>query len=224
MCGRFTVLTREEVAEAVRAVEQRGELVPLARSVQNRAQAHPGAKVTAFGIDFTPEDLTWGFSFEWSRKPVFNTRVESLIADAATWRDAARDGRCIVPVAWFFEPHATETIVSPRTGKPMKRPYEFASPQGTPLLLAGVAGKGRCSIVTTQPNAHVAGIHDRMPLVLTPEEAGEWLQGMRDLESLQESWRQLADRSRFALAVTPESIEASAHSRKAVDESQLSLF
>lgn len=224
MCHRFTVLTREEVAEAVRAVEQRGELVPLAHDVQTRAQAHPGAQVTAFGIDFEPEEFTWGFSFEWSKNPVFNTRIESLLANAATWRDVARDGRCIIPVASFFEPHATETIASPRTGRSMKRPYEFSSPQGGPLLLAGVANDTSCSIVTTQPNAQVADIHNRMPLALTPEEAWAWLQGMQELWQLQESWRQLADRSRFALAVAPENLAVPAESHKAVDESQLSLF
>ena len=58
MCGRFVVLTREEVADAVRAVEERGELTPLARDAATRTQARPSTQITAFGISFVPEDFT----------------------------------------------------------------------------------------------------------------------------------------------------------------------
>lgn len=51
------------------------------------------------------------------------------------------------------------------------------------------------SIVTTAPNASVAHVHDRMPLVLGPGESGVWLGPDFD---------RLADRSAIQLAAEPE--------------------
>lgn len=194
MCGRFTMLTRDEVADAVRAVEQRQALVPLAKH-KNRIHARPKSLILAFDEAYEISEMTWGFEFPWHRGPVFNARVESLLAGNGTWRNAVGDSRCVVPAASFFEPHATETAISPRTGKPMKRQYEFANADGTPLLLAGVYADGCCSVVTTEPNVQVASIHNRMPVVLDAHEVEEWLTG---------DWTALANRAALRFTVAPE--------------------
>ena len=224
MCGRFVVLTREEVADAVRAVEERGLLVPLARDGIARMQARPSAQVDIIDAQLQSTQLTWGFAFPWHNGPVFNARVESLLSGSAAWRGAAREGRCVIPAASFFEPHATETVPSPRTGKPMKRPYEFSDPQGTALLLAGISGGGTCSIVTTEPNGQVEPVHNRMPLALTPAEAADWLDASWNDAQLLELWSTLADRARFELVVAPEHLAAPARIHEAGNAPQLSLF
>jgi putative SOS response-associated peptidase YedK len=150
--------------------------------------------VQALGIDY----LTWGYAVDWQRNPVFNTRIESALSGRGMWRASIEQRRCVVPTAGFFEPHAQEKIASRRTGRPVKRPYLFGRADGTPTLLAGVFDKGQCSIVTTQPNASVAPVHNRMPLVLEPAEALTWIGGSLD------DIAQLADRSRELLAVAPE--------------------
>lgn len=211
MCHRFTVLTRAEVEDAVRAVEQKQALAPLA-SREGRAQARPKSLVLAFDQVHDISELTWGFEFPWHRGPVFNTRIESLLSGNGTWQRAVGDGRCVVPAASFFEPHATEAAVSPRTGKSIKKPYEFAGIDGTPLLLAGVCADGCCSVVTTEPNAWVAPVHNRMPLVLDASEVDEWLRG---------NWAALADRTAMRLAVAPEALAVAAASQ---GRDQLALF
>ena len=215
MCGRFEVLTYEEVAAVVAAVEGRAEKRRTAREEHEepRAQARPGSSILLFGHgaadDLEIEEATWGFSPEWSSRPVFNTRVESMIEGSPMWRDAAVNGRCVIPAASFYEPHATETVPSPRTGRPLKRPYQFANVDGTPLLMAGVRENGRCSVVTCKPNRWVAPIHNRMPLLLRFEEVGTWLSP---------EWPALADRSAFQLHVAPEHLEVPPQ------PDQLSLF
>ena len=52
----------------------------------------------------------------------------------------------------------------------------------------------RISIVTTAPNASVASIHDRMPLVLGPGESSMWLEPV---------FARLADRGRMILSTEP---------------------
>lgn len=228
MCGRFEVLTYEEVAAVVAAVEGRAEKRQATQAVQAaqaaqtaqeaqgkpRAQARPGSSILLFGHgdasdNLEIEEATWGFDPEWSSRPVFNTRVESMIEGSPMWRDATANGRCVIPAASFYEPHATETVPSPRTGRPLKRPYQFASPDGEPLLMAGVQADGRCSVVTCEPNRWVVPIHNRMPLLLRFEEVGTWLSP---------EWPALADRSAFQLHAAPEHLEA------LPQPDQLSLF
>lgn len=172
--------------------------------------------VQALGIDY----LTWGYAVDWQRNPVFNTRIESALSGRGMWRASIEQRRCVVPTAGFFEPHTQEKIASRRTGRPVKRPYLFGRADGTPTLLAGVFDKGQCSIVTTQPNASVAPVHNRMPLVLEPAEALTWIDGSLD------DIAQLADRSRELLAVAPEDALTSppySHDDGA-SSGQLSLF
>ena len=219
MCGRFTVLTPAEIAEAIRAVELRRRCEPLSHGTTPRPHVRPGGRIAAINAVFQPVERTWGFEFDWHKGPVFNTRVESLLSATRTWRDAGREGRCIIPAASFFETHANETVANPKTGRPMKRAYEFAAPDGTALLLAGVAAQDACSIVTTEPNGFVAPVHARMPLTLTPDEAADWLDPSWNDAQLQELWHHLADRSRFGLAVAPEQLRAAPS-----NDEQLSLF
>lgn len=213
MCGRFAVLTYKEMAAVVAAVEGRAALQRIAQDAP-RAHARPGSSILLFGRDAKSESLgiaeaTWGFVPEWSAKPVFNTRIESMLEGSPMWRGATENGRCVIPAASFFEPHATETAPSPRTGRPMKRPYRFASLDGTPLLMAGVQAAGRCSVVTCEPNRWVAPIHNRMPLLLRFEEVGTWLSP---------NWPTLADRSAIQLRAAPERPEAPSQA------DQLTLF
>ena len=223
MCGRFVTLTYEEVAEVVAAVERGDGLASLARR-EGRAQAYPGSAVDAVSKVANAANrvqasrFTWGFTPSWSKKTIFNTRLESALSGSGMWTDMVNGGRCIVPAAAFFEPHVTETVRSPRTGRPMKRAYTFAQPDGTPLLLAGLHDGERCSIVTTEPNSWVSPVHNRMPLVLRFQEVPLWLEGgMHDLA-------QLADRAALELTVAPEALPESATPPAVEDSNQLSLF
>ena len=208
MCGRITLLTYDELEEVLEAVEAR-RAMRIGRTT-GRAQARPGSSLQAIaltgnGLQLAP--FTWGFNFPDSKKLIFNTRIESALGGTRMWAEAIRDGRCVLPAATFFEPHGTETTASPRTGRPMKRQYEFASPAGEPLLLAGVHDGGRLSVITTEPNANVAPIHPRMPLALRFEEVPAWLG---------DDFASLADRSRIELTARPEDENA--------EPPQLSLF
>ena len=219
MCGRFVVLTADELRDVVDAVEGRAAARAL-RADAARGEAFPGSSVTAIrraGEKLAVDGLHWGFPAEWSKGTVFNTRLESALADSPMWRDAIREGRCIIPAAAFYEPHRTEKATSPRTGKPIKRPYLFHDKNGMPLLFAGVASQGNCSIVTCEPNRWVAPVHPRMPLALRFEEVPLWLEGgLPDLG-------RLADRSGIELTSSPELELANSESDNP-EPDQLMLF
>lgn len=199
MCGRFVSLSWDEVLGVIQSIQMDVPFNVDPDWPARRPDAYPRSTVPIIAPEhdrLVPAELRWGFAAPWdARKVVFNTRIETALDQkSGIWREAIEHGRCIVPTFGFFEPSATETVASPRTGKPIKRQYEFASP-GRLTLLAGVRNEDAFSVVTTSPNRFVAPIHARMPIVLEPSEVSRWLSG---------DFGALADRSNVALDVASE--------------------
>ena len=141
--------------------------------------------------------MRWGFEESWKPGVVFNTRIES--AGKPMWRDSMEHRRCIIPVRSFFETSATGTEPSPRTGRPVRRSFEFTAPNSLVTLIGGVWKGDRFSMVTTEANRWMAPVHHRMPLVLRPSELAQWLGP---------DYLRLADRSSVELAVRDASADA----------------
>lgn len=184
MCVRFSPLTADE-AQAV--LDARGTGRYGIRFVEYPGPIHdarPGPTVPLFVPDGADglwvATLEWGFSLDGKPHAVFNTRIESALEQLrrgrrGIWTKAIAEGRCLVPVRAFYESSSTEKVTSEKTGRPVRRQYRFRMPGARAFLLAAVQQDGRFSIVTTEPNASVAPIHDRMPLVLGPGESSTWL-------------------------------------------------
>lgn len=205
MCVRMVPLTYEEAVVALDSRERTGRARIGRRDEFDPVyDAYPGSEVPAYVTDsagrLAVAKLTWGFALEGRRGLVYNTRIETALdqlrrGGRGMWAGAIVRGRCLVPVRAFYEAHASETIASEGTGKPVRRQYRFRMPGAGAFLLAGVQHEGRLSIVTTAPNADVAPVHDRMPLVLGPGESGVWLGP---------DFARLADRSGIQLETEPE--------------------
>ncbi len=213
MCGRFVYLEWDDVLEIVMRIEMSAPCSLRPDWPARGPMARPGSVVPIISSDgggLAAAELRWGFAAPWDdRRLLFNTRIETALDDErGIWHDAIRHGRCIVPTWGFFEPSATETVLSPRTGRPVKRQYEFSLPE-EPTLLAGVCNRDAFSVVTTKPNATVAAVHDRMPVVLQKDEAHQWMYG---------DYAALANREGIALNVEAEPLP------EAPDDRQTSLF
>ena len=235
MCGRFTVVGEDGLGLAMEAIEA-GSWDGSPDDVRacgrlDRSEARPTALVQVVARDggIVSAPMIWGFSVTWQRNVVFNARIERAGDAGGMWSEAFAARRCIVPAWTFFEPHRSETAISPRTGRAIKRQYAFASPDGTPLLLAGIydrplvddgagpeqAEPPRFSIVTTAPTDGISPIHDRMPLVLDPAESRAWLEGAPA--------PLFADRSGTVLDIAPET-PAARKPDKTAEQGQLPLF
>lgn len=205
MCTSMIPLTYDEAVAALDAREHRGRARIARRDEFDPVyDAYPGSEVPAYVLDgngrLATVKLTWGFALEGRRAAVYNTRIETALDQLRRWRrgmwaDAIAKGRCLVPVRAFYESHATETVASERTDRPVRRQYRFRLPGAGAFLLVGVQHEGQLSIVTTAPDADVAPVRDRMPLVLGPGESGVWLGS---------DFARLADRSGIQLATEPE--------------------
>lgn len=199
MCGRFVMLTYDEVLEVVQCMELKAPFNldsdwPAVRPIAQSGSTAPVVSVGEEGL--VVQTYKWGFDRYWNKEITFNTRLETALSPKpGIWKTPIKEGRCIVPVMAFFETHGSEMLTHPHGGKSIKRQYRFASPDGHALLLAAVRNATSFSIVTTTPNRWVSPVHDRMPLVLKPEEVSIWLRGR---------YKRLPDRSDIALVAAPD--------------------
>lgn len=106
---------------------------------------------------------------------LINARAEG-IADKPAFRDAFAKRRCLIPASGFYEWKKVGTT---------KQPFAIV-PNGEPLFaFAGLweRWKGKksgeitrtCAIITGLPNALIAPIHNRMPVILDQADWRRWL-------------------------------------------------
>ena len=178
MCGRFT-LTRQD------AIELATELGIPVDSLPNYGPRYNIAPTDEHWIIRTKYEqrevlpALWGLINSWAKDrkraaSQINARVETLETRGA-FKEAFRKRRCLVPADGFFE----------WTGpKKARRPVWFHNPDGRLLFFAGLYASWQpepdiwertFTIVTTDANAVVAEIHDRMPVILPTEQAEEWM-------------------------------------------------
>jgi putative SOS response-associated peptidase YedK len=127
------------------------------------------------------ETMRWGLLPHWAKDPKLAAKLNNARAEGIdtkpSFRQALRRRRCLLPASGFYEWQATPAG---------KQPW-YVSPRGElPFALAGLFEAWRapgsdddwlltCCIVTTAPNALMAPIHDRMPVILAPADWAAWL-------------------------------------------------
>lgn len=190
MCNRFIMVPQDVVDEIVREIEAGYALdaLPDWRAL-NPVPDWPAQKQSAYPRSEVPvilpqegrlgsQVMKWGYEVPWSKGVIFNTRCDTAMRPGSNmWAESLRSRRCIVPTFGFFEPHQSETLTDPRTGKERRQQYLFTLPGSPVLFIAGIYEGGSFSLMTTEPNASVMPVHDRMPLVLREGETGTWLNG-----------------------------------------------
>ncbi len=151
--------------------------VPVNEAVGKRYNIAPtqAAPVIRLAADSSTGEPSWAKDLGVGNKTI-NARAES-VAEKPAFRQAFEKRRCIVPATGFYE----------WRGAPgRKQPYAITFPEVPLFAFAGLwerwrAGDGEAietfAIVTTDANGTVAPIHDRMPVVIPPDQVDTWLSG-----------------------------------------------
>lgn len=139
------------------------------------------------------QNKSWGYpSPVDSNKAIFNARIERFYDQKPSmWDKSFARQRCIIIASEFFE-YGKKTYQA-ENGRNYHERFSFTDPAHPLTLIAGIYDKNNFSMVTTQPNSSMSPIHNRMPLVINPEELRQWLF---------QNFTSLIDRSNFALSVT----------------------
>lgn len=181
MCGRYALTTPADVLAKLLEITSGGALAGYAaRYNLAPTQPAPVVRLVRDGSHRSLDMLRWGLVPFWADDPsigsrMINARAES-VADKPAFRRPFERRRCIVPADGFFEW---------RKLADRKQPYFIHRCDGAPTLFAGLWDRWRdddaaepldtFTIITTRANEQLATLHDRMPVVLEPEDAEPWL-------------------------------------------------
>lgn len=172
MCGRYALHSRPEVIALAFGLAEMPAFAP-------RYNVAPTAEVpiiTARGAMLA----RWGLIPHWAKDAsigpkLCNARAET-VAEKPAFRDAYRERRCLVPADGFFEWRQEGARKQPYYLRPARSPiFAFA---GLWETWRGPSGPvASCTIITTEANALVRPLHDRMPVIIPPEDFARWLEG-----------------------------------------------
>jgi len=134
--------------------------------------------IRAGSTDLEIVELRWGLIPHWAKDPkigvqCINARAET-VSEKPAFRDPFRQRRCLVPADSFFEW---------QTQGRRKIPWQFVRPSGEEFCIAGLWDRWNSpdgpletfTILTTSPNQLVSSVHDRMPVLLFPDQSEHWL-------------------------------------------------
>ena len=139
--------------------------------------------------------MPWGIGA--GNKPAFNVRSETALKQGRFHR-LLTEGRALMPASHFYEWR--------RVGS-RRLPMAIARRDGCLLNIAALVSRRQnraaVTMLTTPPNGDLESLHDRMPVLLSDEDAATWaLEELGD-EQLRELLRPYAD---GLLAIRPASL------------------
>jgi putative SOS response-associated peptidase YedK len=176
MCGRYSLVCIDDLGNRFRVYN------PMI-GARSRFNIAPGNEMPV--IVHARQDeiavMRWGLVPHWTHDlhaapPLINARAETLVKKPS-FEPLLKNYRCLVPASGFFEWKKEGT---------RKIPFFVHLPQDPCFAFAGLydewhdpAGTvlSTYTIITTEANALMATIHNRQPVILSPEQEKVWLAG-----------------------------------------------
>jgi putative SOS response-associated peptidase YedK len=176
----MTVLVPQFMADGPVQMALRYNIAPTQEVVIARKAKADGPRQLAV--------VRWGLIPSWSKdakmaSSLINARGET-IAEKPSYRTAFKKRRCLVLADGYYE--WQKAAAGGKSAK--KQPFYITMQDQRPFAFAGLwefwAGPKdvepptpleTCTIVTTETNELTADLHDRMPVILRPEDYDLWL-------------------------------------------------
>lgn len=188
MCGRFV---RSSSAAAIAKVFGVAES-DIPASSYNIAPTQSVAAIWRSDLGLQLQSLRWGLIPSWAKDPaigskLINARAET-VAEKPSFRSAFRQRRCLIVADGFYE---WQQVSSSR----QKQPYFIGLQDEGLFAFAGLyehwhSPEGEiahtCTIITTTANELVEPIHERMPVILSPQNYDLWLDSSSKVDRLQD--------------------------------------
>jgi putative SOS response-associated peptidase YedK len=188
MCGRFNLFATADqimaefgLPDAPQPIAPRYNIAPTQPVAIVRTHPHRPQRELTYAH--------WGLIPSWARdikmaSRMINARSETA-AEKPAYRAAFKRRRCLVPATGFYEWQKTSSG---------KQPIHFQVDDGGLFALAGLweywsGADGSeiesCTIMTTEPNELVRPIHNRMPVIVSPQDYELWLDPDAPLPAVQ---------------------------------------
>lgn len=189
MCGRYAVFTDEGNEKLKNIIDllaksQKSDPASMETSINiplmKTGEIFPTDLVPVITLDHENRKrvnlFKWGFpNYMKAGAVIINARCETL-HEKPTFRNLLSTGRCLVPASGFYEWN--------KAAGSKKEKYLIRASDSPLIYFAGLYGSftdksgirsTRFVIITTDANAQVAQIHNRMPAIFTSRDAALWL-------------------------------------------------
>ena len=191
MCGRFTLTADMNI------LQESFPWLNIPEGLRPRYNIAPTQPIAAVRIsrDTKRRELThfhWGLIPSWAKDPTIGSRMinarSETAAEKPSFRSAVKYRRCLVPADGFYE-------WQKQPGTKTKIPMYIHMKDRSPFAFAGLWDNWQskdgseirsCTIITTQPNEFLEQIHNRMPVILQPEQYVEWMSQQSDTSLLKD--------------------------------------
>jgi putative SOS response-associated peptidase YedK len=177
MCGRFTLDIPPELLAEIFGLADTPAVTPR----YNIAPTQQVPVIRRYGDGQNRLDyLHWGLIPSWAQDKSIGSRLinarSETVTEKPSFRQAIRYRRCLVLASGFYEWKQEGDA---------KLPWHIRLKDGAPMVFAGLwetwkSAEGEviesCTILTTASNRLVAPLHDRIPVLLSPDEYRTWLE------------------------------------------------
>ena len=177
MCGRYVITAP---GEAIRDLFDLVDVPDLpARYNVAPTQSVPAIRLQADGDQRELVLLRWGLIPHWAKDASIGTKLINArgetVAEKPSFRDSFRHRRCLLIATGFYEWKKEGT---------RKQPYLICLKGSEPFAFAGLWSRWQpadadpidsATIITTEPNALCATIHNRMPVIVPAARFADWL-------------------------------------------------
>lgn len=186
MCGRYTLNKQAD------DLAKRYNIAKLPADIKPNYNVAPSQTMPIITEDDSGkkqvELMQWGIprklylGGKMVEKEIINTRADK--AFGGFWKKTVTNHRCLIPADGFYEWKRP-----PKGTKEHKAPYYIHPKQIELFSFAGIwdiwkGADGRevkvYSIMTTDPNKEMRAVHDRMPVILHPQDESAWLEPSND--------------------------------------------
>lgn len=187
MCGRYSLGRNDRIdwghfgVPAIPDLVGRWNIAPTQQVLAVRERE--GARETAW--------LKWGLIPFWAKDPSIGAKLMNARSDTAaekpSFRAAFKARRCLLPADGFYEWH-------PVPGARKKQPWRLQATDGSLLALGALWERWRptegdpvesCTILTTDVSPDLVHIHDRLPVLIQPQDYAAWLDPRTPLDQVQ---------------------------------------
>ena len=178
MCGRYYVddETAREIERIIRIADEKvRKTAPVNIHAKDIHPTDTAPILTASGNNISCSLQKWGLSGYDGKQVIFNARSETVL-EKRMFREGVENRRIVIPATWFYEWNRNkEKSIFYRKEQPV-------------LFMAGIYNRyqeeDRFVILTTEANASMEPGHNRMPLILEPEEITDWIFAKEKAEQL----------------------------------------
>jgi len=192
MCGRYVIVNGKVVLQSFAKLYLESIQDPF--SDLPRFNASPGQRLPVVALrndTLVVEKMRWWLVPHWSKDgkikaTTFNAKAETL-GESKLFAPYFKSSRCLVPADAFYEWKRVTTILEVKGKKKEleeKQPMCIRMKDEKSFMFAGLFSvwkneKGEefpsFTIITTEPNKLMSGIHNRMPVILPEKHFEMWL-------------------------------------------------